>query len=137
IKLLIQAHDSETGIATYEYAVGTTQGRTDVIEWTELHGLREFLSHVPTSQMIGKTRMINMIPGQDYYVSVRVTNGAGRTSPAVESSTPVIYDDKAPTKPGTQFIIQPYIPFLMLYGYSTPVDPLLESVSPLDIDHAD
>ncbi|MFH5884769.1 hypothetical protein ACG2F4_10705 [Halalkalibaculum sp. DA3122] len=134
IDLHIQAHDPESGIATYEYAVGSSKGGTDVIAWTELQGTRNFLSYVPTSEMIGQTRMINMTPGQEYYVSVRVTNGAGMTSRVMESSTPVIYDGEAPGKPGLAYVAVPMQQMSYAMGYSTPVDPVLESVPALDTD---
>lgn len=132
IKLQIHAHDPESDIATFEYAVGTSQGGTDVVNWTELQGTREFLSYIPTAQMLGQTRLINMQAGTEYYVSVRVTNGAGDLSPVRESSIPVIFDDEAPSKPGMAYT--PVFSGLFTANFGTPVDPLLQSVpSPLDV----
>lgn len=133
IKLQILAHDSETGISTYEYAVGSTKGATDIVEWTELQGNRNFYAYMPASEMVGDTRFLNMVEGEPYYVSVRVTNGIGAVSHPYESPAAVIYDGTPPTDPGITFVAAPFIMPLYTYGYSTPVDPILETVPPLNI----
>ncbi|PWN07629.1 hypothetical protein [Rhodohalobacter mucosus] len=133
IRMQVLAHDSETGISTYEYAVGSTKGATDIVEWTELQGERNFYAYMPSSEMVGNTRFLNMVEGAPYYVSVRVINGAGAVSDPFESPAAVIYDSTPPTDPGITFVAAPFIMPMYLYGYTTPVDPVLETVPPLNI----
>ena len=61
--------DPESSIARYEYAIGTSAGATDVLEWTDSQGATEVL----------KTGL-DLANGATYYFSVRATNGAGLTS---------------------------------------------------------
>jgi subtilisin family serine protease len=69
--------DPETGIAKYEYEIGTLPGEDDVVGWTDAgtatHATQEGLS---------------LSVGQDYYFTVRATNGFGMQSQA--SSGPIL-----------------------------------------------
>jgi Leucine-rich repeat (LRR) protein len=58
--------DPESGIAEYQYAIGTAAGETDVIGWTS----------VGTDTQVTKTGL-NLTPGTTYYFSVKAKNGAG------------------------------------------------------------
>ncbi|MCA1803582.1 MAG: hypothetical protein LC662_14125, partial [Rhodothermaceae bacterium] len=102
IQLHILSRDPESGISRFEYAVGTSFGGTDVVEWSELPGAIEFGTHQnSTSFMIkGHTRILNMQSGQNYYISVRSYNGVGLMSTILQNSIPVVYDDTPPSMPG-------------------------------------
>lgn len=60
------ATDPESGIVDYQYAVGTTVGATDIVNWLDAGGATGL-------NITG----LQLIPGQKYYVSVRARNGAG------------------------------------------------------------
>jgi hypothetical protein len=79
--------DLQSGIQAYYYAVGTTPGGTELINWTN-NGLN--LSFTNNS--------VSLIPGTMYYVSVKVLNNAGlysnvRTSDGVRALNPPVVPD--------------------------------------------
>ena len=61
------AADAESGIEGYQYAIGTTAGGTDVVDWT-----------TPSPQTaVGVTHSgLTLVEGQTYYFSVRARNAA-------------------------------------------------------------
>jgi hypothetical protein len=67
--------DGESGIAGYQYAIGTTAGGTQTVNWTSL-------GNVLTVTQSGLTLTV----GQTYYVGVRAVNGAGLTGSATNSN---------------------------------------------------
>jgi hypothetical protein len=137
LTLKIQAYDPQSDIASYEYAIGTSKGATDVVDWTTLQGTREFISEIPTSQITGETRLINMSEGVSYYVSARAINGEGLVSDVTESSTAIKLDTDKPSKPGTAYITAPLIMTMSTFGYSTPVDPMVTTAPDLNISNSD
>ncbi len=86
------AEDPESGIARYEYAIGTIPGGEDLVPFTDAG---------PATQ-ITRTDLA-LIDGARYYFSVRATNGAGLVGPVGVSDgitvdfsppeTPVVIDD--------------------------------------------
>ena len=68
----IHAHwsssDPQSGIAGYQYAVGTSAGGSDVVGWTS--------AGTSTERTIAAT----LLPNNTYYVSVKATNGVGTSS---------------------------------------------------------
>ncbi len=66
--------DSHSGIAKYEYAVGTSPGATNTINWTN-NG---------TSNSFTATGL-NLTYNTTYYISIRTTNGAGLVSTVTSS----------------------------------------------------
>lgn len=60
------SNDLETGIAEYQYAIGTTPQGTDVVGWTS----------TGTNNSVVQTGLI-LMDGVTYYVSVKAHNGAG------------------------------------------------------------
>lgn len=60
------SEDIHSGVALFEFALGTSSGSTDVLDWTA-NGLSAMMSHV----------LVAPIYNQVYYISVRATNGAG------------------------------------------------------------
>ncbi|RLC40957.1 MAG: hypothetical protein DRH44_07950, partial [Candidatus Coatesbacteria bacterium] len=60
------SEDPETGIAEYQYSIGTTQRATDVVNWTSV-GTDTEVTHTGLS----------LIPHQVYYFNVKAKNGAG------------------------------------------------------------
>jgi hypothetical protein len=58
--------DPESGIAAYEYAIGTSAGGTDVVDWTS----------AGTDTSVTKTGL-SLSDGTTYYFSVKAQNGEG------------------------------------------------------------
>ena len=81
------ASDAESGVVSYEYAVGTTSGGTNIKNWTSAGN--------QTSATIGS---MTLIDGGNYFISVRATNGAGLKS-QVGTSDGIIVDLTAPSTP--------------------------------------
>jgi hypothetical protein len=75
--------DTQSGIALYEWAIGTTSGGTQVQGFTGVG--------TATSASNGSLSLAN---GTNYYVTVRATNGAGLTATA--TSDGVLVDGSAP-----------------------------------------
>ena len=69
------ATDAESGISGYQYAIGTTAGGTQTVNWTSL-------GNVTTVTKTGLTLTV----GQTYYFSVQAVNGAGLTGSATNSN---------------------------------------------------
>lgn len=72
--------DSETGIAKYYYAIGTTSGATDVLNWTD-NG---------TATTVTKTGLM-LTHGATYYFSAKVENGGGLQSGITSSDGQLAY----------------------------------------------
>lgn len=68
------AQDTNSGIASYQYAIGTTPGAQDVIAWTA-----NGFNYAATENGL------NLISNQKYYTMVKATNGAGLESDSVVS----------------------------------------------------
>lgn len=93
--------DPESGIIDFKYAVGTTPGGTNVLNWTS--------AGTQASVII---QSLSLADGGLYYISVKATNGAGATGPVGISdgirvdltppSTPTIADDGFYTTNATQ-----------------------------------
>lgn len=79
--------DAESGIAEYQYAVGTTIGGTNVRGWTSVGTSTNLdIAGLPLQHMV------------NYYVSAKARNGAGLWS-SIGTSNPISFDLTAPTKP--------------------------------------
>ncbi len=63
------AADPDSGIAEYQYAVGTTSGGIDTLGWTTAGTAEDVVITVPT-----------LTVGSTYYISVKAKNGAGAWS---------------------------------------------------------
>lgn len=61
--------DAESGIVEYQYAIGTSSGATDVVDWTS-SGTDTEVTHTGLSLAAGKT----------YYIALKANNGAGAWS---------------------------------------------------------
>jgi len=72
--------DPHSGVAAYEYAIGTNPGLTDVRSWTDVGAVT---SYTATG--------LSLTPGQTYYWGVRVRNGAGLVGSATWSNG-ILYD---------------------------------------------
>ena len=83
VSALWAATDAESGVASYEWAIGTTAGATDVQGWAA----------VGTATSATRTGLALQATGQ-YCASVRATNGAGLK--AVSMSRCVAIDTTAP-----------------------------------------
>lgn len=101
IDIRAKVKEPETSILRYEYAVGSEQGGTDIVDWTELVGETEpqpDISGYWDEAIEGQTRILNMEPDEPYYVSVRAYNMNDQMI-EVEEPTPVYYDDTPPEQP--------------------------------------
>ena len=77
--------DNESGISGYQYAIGTTAGGTQTVNWTSL-------GNVTTVTNTG----LSLVVGQTYYFSVRAVNGSGATSNAANSNGQTAVNDPTP-----------------------------------------
>ena len=66
--------DTESGITNYRYAVGTTPGGTDVVNWTTIDAPA---SRSATSEFAIVRSGLNLVRGQVYYVSAQARNASG------------------------------------------------------------
>ena len=74
------ASDPDSAITLYQYAIGTTPGGAEVINWT------------PPAATSFDLSGLSLIPGQLYYVSVKARNEGGlwsaaATAPGVEAGS--------------------------------------------------
>ena len=67
--------DAESGISGYQYAIGTSAGGTQTVNWISL-------GNVTTVTKTG----LSLTVGQTYYFSVKAVNGAGLTGNATNSN---------------------------------------------------
>lgn len=58
--------DPETGIAQYQYCIGTSPGEGDIVRWTS----------TGTQPSVTRTGL-TLIPGRTYYFTVKAQNGQG------------------------------------------------------------
>jgi hypothetical protein len=78
IEFLVQARDPESDISSFEYAIGTALGATNIIDWSTLQGNRFVADGIDGNEAVflrGASRVFTLTAGTQYYVSVRVTNG--------------------------------------------------------------
>lgn len=141
LNLSIRAMDNESGISQHKYAIGTWQGATDVLDWTELHGEDKFI--VGWNIMEGRTIPLDMSPGQPYYISVMVTNGEGIMT-IKKFSIPIRFDATPPSLPIVQMgvnavvgVARQAMPFRTFGNYTpqVPVDPLLTDIPRLTVSN--
>ncbi len=100
--LFISAHDEQTDIQKFEYAIGSWVGQTDIVDWRQAVGVTSNTGaggSGVTRRMETVVHGLNLEHGGRYYISARVTNSAGKTS-MFSMSNPVVYDAVAPTAPG-------------------------------------
>ena len=77
--------DNESGISGYQYAIGTTAGGTQTVNWT-------VLGNVTTVAKTGLTLSV----GQTYFFSVQAVNGVGLTGSAANSNGQTVTGDTTP-----------------------------------------
>jgi len=77
----------ESGITEYQYAIGTTAGGTNVVNWTS----------TGTTTSVTRTGL-SLTNGARYFISVKARNGASAWS-VVGSSDGITVDSTAPTTP--------------------------------------
>jgi spore germination protein YaaH len=68
------SNDSHSGVFKYWYAIGTTVGGTDIVNWTD----NSLITSVTSTGL-------SLITNQLYYVSVKAENGAGLLSNVISS----------------------------------------------------
>ncbi len=92
------ASDSESGITRYWYAIGTSAGNTNIVDWTS----------AGNNTQVTRTGL-SLISGTTYYFSIRAENGAGLLSVPTnsngvlftDSSIPVSHEISITCEPGT------------------------------------
>ncbi len=80
--------DSHSGMFGYRYAIGTTPGGTDVLNWIYLGNVTSFTQP-----------FLSLTVGQTYYFSVKSVNMAGQLSAATVSSGQTVVGGDTPTAP--------------------------------------
>lgn len=96
VELVLTAHDSQVGIGQWEYSVGTSQGATDVVDWTLLQGQVEYVPEIPAQRVTGPTQPLNLETGEQYYINARVRNSLGQQSEITSMRNPILLDSEAP-----------------------------------------
>ncbi len=81
------AYDPESGVAEYQYAIGTTPGGSTIVGWTNTGGTSE----------VNRTGLA-LSSGVKYYISVKARNGAG-TWGNLGVSDGITVDTTAPSSP--------------------------------------
>lgn len=96
--------DAQSDIAGFEYRIGTTQGGSDVRDWTEGVGVPQL--DIGEEGVLGNAvrrftvHGLALEEGVLYYVSVRARNGAGLLSSVSSDSRGIIVDSTPPGAPG-------------------------------------
>ncbi|MBL7787776.1 MAG: fibronectin type III domain-containing protein [Chitinophagales bacterium] len=85
--------DTHSGITAYSYAVGTTAGNTNLVNWTNVGTATTFTNN-----------SINLSYNQTYYISVRATNGAGLTTTSSSDGLMVLQPCTVPANVATSNI---------------------------------
>jgi 5-hydroxyisourate hydrolase-like protein (transthyretin family) len=80
--------DAESGVAEYQYAIGTSAGGTDVVDWTSA-GTGTSVTRTGLSLSVGST----------YYFSVKARNGEGLWSAVGSSNGILVVQDEIPEEP--------------------------------------
>ncbi len=65
-----QANDPDSLIVGYRYAIGTTPGGVEVVNWTNI-----------SKNQVTHTTGLSLLPDQGYYVSFQARNEGGLWSP--------------------------------------------------------
>lgn len=71
--------DTNSGLVSYSYAIGTTSGATDIVNWTD-NGLNTAVTHTG----------LTLLPNQFYYFSVQSIDSAGLQSTVYSSNGQMI-----------------------------------------------
>jgi hypothetical protein len=82
--------DPESGIAAYEYAIGTSAGGNDTVDWTS----------AGTETSVTKTGL-SLSAGTTYYFSVKAQNGEGLWS-AIGTSNGITAEEETPEEPSDE-----------------------------------
>ena len=103
--------DVNSGVAKYWYAIGTAQGASDILDWTD------------NLDNLNFNESLSLNYGQQYYVSVKVENGAGLWSNIISSDGVLILDESLnidELKDNKSFVIypNPAMDFVIISGYS-------------------
>ncbi len=78
--------DTESGITSYRYAVGTTPGGTNVVNWTTINAPS---GRTMANEFTVVRSGLNLVRGQTYYVSAQARNAGGLWSTAGVSNPAV------------------------------------------------
>ncbi len=95
------ASDPDSGIIAYDYAVGTSPSKADVLSWTSGSAIFApyLLGQGPQGGQSGQdmkaSATVTLQDKGTYYALVRATNGAGITS--IGASAPLVVDLSGPT----------------------------------------
>jgi len=89
-------NDIHSGIASYWYAIGTSPGDTNVVNWTA-NGTNTSVTH----------NGLSLVYGTNYYFTLKAKNNAGLYCTAVSSDGVVVLD--------TLVVIAEYLPAIVVY----------------------
>lgn len=133
IDLTISSHSEFADIAYFEYAVGTSRGATNVLDWTTAVGVLEPVNVGDggvTRQITTSIAGLSLEHNTNYYVSVRAYDSDGNSNQNNLRSR-VLYDSTPPSvpelaQPSNDF---PYF-FPPLWPPTPPVYPQVSSAPP-------
>lgn len=127
MEFVINGYDAVFGIATYEMAIGSAPGLTDVRDWFEVQGERRNLPEIPAQQMVAKISFLAMEEHVPYYMSARVINTNGLVSPAFNLQEAIIYDNVEPAKPVVVYAPSARPSNQVVHSGLTPFNPTMET----------
>ncbi len=90
------SENTGSGVMGYQYAIGTTSGGTDVVNWGPSSGPLTYTGPVQSITLTG----LSLTLGKTYYISIRGVNGDWYSGPSTCSSgQKIVTDTTPPTAP--------------------------------------
>jgi hypothetical protein len=108
LHLFISAHDEQTDIQKFEYALGSWEGQTDIVDWRQAVGVTSNTGaggSGVTRRMETVMQGLNLEHGEPVLHKRKGYQQRGKTS-LFSMSDPVVYDAIPPSAPGYVTIIR-------------------------------
>lgn len=123
IQIRVLVEEPETSIQEYRYMLGHLRGSESLLENTELIGDVEVFPDIPGNWdelLEAESRIINMEPGQEYYLTVEAINMNNQISRDMVAR-PIMYDDTPPDppEPADQLIMHDFVSPFTQYDIET------------------
>jgi hypothetical protein len=101
IEIYAKSQDLESDISRFDYAIGSSEGATDIVDWTRITGeqRKRFYANGLTTEIRGKITSLTLEEDKTYYISIKAINGAGLESQPFVDTKGLRYDSSAPSKP--------------------------------------
>ena len=101
INIYGNSQDLESDISHFDYAIGSSEGATDIVDWTRITGeqRKRFYANGLTTEIRGKITSLTLEEDKTYYISIRAVNGAGMSSPVFSDQYGLKYDASVPGNP--------------------------------------